>query len=225
METGTLSPDGVRVMFDRIAPVYDAMNRVMTAGLDRRWRELAAEVVLPGDRVLDACCGTGDLALAARRRGGVVTGLDFSPAMLERARAQVGGGRVGAGRPARAAVRRRLVRVGDRRLRRPQRRRPAARAAPSCAACSCPAAGSQSSRSPSRAACCGRSTGSGSTRSCRSSAACCPAAPPTPICRRACAASRGRTRSRRCMTEAGFDAVRYRLLAGSIVALHTGAAA
>ena len=51
METGTLPPDGVRVMFDRIAPVYDAMNRVMTAGLDRRWRELAAEVVLPGDRV------------------------------------------------------------------------------------------------------------------------------------------------------------------------------
>ncbi len=86
VETGTLSPDGVRVMFDRIAPVYDAMNRVMTAGLDRRWRELAAEVVLPGDRVLDACCGTGDLALAARRRGGVVTGLDFSAEMLERAR-------------------------------------------------------------------------------------------------------------------------------------------
>ena len=88
METGTLPPEGVRVMFDRIAPVYDAMNRVMTVGLDRRWRELAAEVVLPGDRVLDACCGTGDLALAARRRGGVVTGLDFSPAMLARARAK-----------------------------------------------------------------------------------------------------------------------------------------
>jgi demethylmenaquinone methyltransferase / 2-methoxy-6-polyprenyl-1,4-benzoquinol methylase len=86
VETGTLPPDGVRVMFDRIAPVYDAMNRVMTVGLDRRWRELAAEVVLPGDRVLDACCGTGDLALAARRRGGVVTGLDFSAEMLERAR-------------------------------------------------------------------------------------------------------------------------------------------
>jgi demethylmenaquinone methyltransferase/2-methoxy-6-polyprenyl-1,4-benzoquinol methylase len=86
VETGTLSAEGVRVMFDRIAPVYDAMNRVMTAGLDRRWRELAAKVVLPGDRVLDACCGTGDLALAARRRGGAVTGLDFSPVMLERAR-------------------------------------------------------------------------------------------------------------------------------------------
>jgi demethylmenaquinone methyltransferase/2-methoxy-6-polyprenyl-1,4-benzoquinol methylase len=74
-------------MFDRIAPVYDAMNRVMTAGLDRSWRRLAVEaVVQPGDRVLDACCGTGDLAVAAEREGGVVTGLDFSPGMLERAR-------------------------------------------------------------------------------------------------------------------------------------------
>jgi demethylmenaquinone methyltransferase/2-methoxy-6-polyprenyl-1,4-benzoquinol methylase len=74
-------------MFDRIAPVYDVMNRVMTVGLDLRWRRIAAEaVVKPGDRVLDACCGTGDLAVASAKRGGVVTGLDFSPAMLERAR-------------------------------------------------------------------------------------------------------------------------------------------
>jgi demethylmenaquinone methyltransferase/2-methoxy-6-polyprenyl-1,4-benzoquinol methylase len=74
-------------MFDRIAPVYDVMNRVMTAGLDLRWRRIAAEaVVRSGDRVLDACCGTGDLAVACARRGGVVTGLDFSPAMLGRAR-------------------------------------------------------------------------------------------------------------------------------------------
>ena len=54
-------------MFDRIAPVYDVMNRVMTVGLDLRWRRIAAEaVVQPGDRVLDACCGTGDLAVASR---------------------------------------------------------------------------------------------------------------------------------------------------------------
>jgi demethylmenaquinone methyltransferase/2-methoxy-6-polyprenyl-1,4-benzoquinol methylase len=74
-------------MFDRIAPVYDVMNRLMTAGLDRRWRRLAARaVVRPGDRVLDACCGTGDLALAAREVGGEVVALDFSERMLERAR-------------------------------------------------------------------------------------------------------------------------------------------
>jgi demethylmenaquinone methyltransferase / 2-methoxy-6-polyprenyl-1,4-benzoquinol methylase len=74
-------------MFDRIAPVYDAMNHAMSAGLDRRWRRLTAEaVVAPGDRVLDACCGTGDLALAAQAQGGKVTGLDFSEGMLERAR-------------------------------------------------------------------------------------------------------------------------------------------
>ena len=63
-EAGTLEPDAVRSMFDRIAPAYDAMNRVMTVGLDQRWRRLAVELVVqPGDRVLDACCGTGDLAL------------------------------------------------------------------------------------------------------------------------------------------------------------------
>jgi demethylmenaquinone methyltransferase/2-methoxy-6-polyprenyl-1,4-benzoquinol methylase len=76
-------------MFDCIAPEYDAMNRIMTAGLDRSWRRRAvAAVVLPGDRVLDACCGTGDLAVAAEQRGGTVTGLDFSERMLERARAK-----------------------------------------------------------------------------------------------------------------------------------------
>jgi demethylmenaquinone methyltransferase/2-methoxy-6-polyprenyl-1,4-benzoquinol methylase len=88
VESGRLPPEGVQRMFDRIAPVYDLMNRVMTAGLDRRWRRITVrQVVLPGDRVLDACCGTGDLALEARRRGaGEVTGLDFSEGMLERAR-------------------------------------------------------------------------------------------------------------------------------------------
>jgi demethylmenaquinone methyltransferase / 2-methoxy-6-polyprenyl-1,4-benzoquinol methylase len=86
-ESGQLAPDAVRRMFDRIAPVYDAMNRTMTAGLDRRWRRITAEaVVRPGDVVLDACCGTGDLAIAGVRAGGRVTGLDFSERMLERAR-------------------------------------------------------------------------------------------------------------------------------------------
>jgi demethylmenaquinone methyltransferase/2-methoxy-6-polyprenyl-1,4-benzoquinol methylase len=87
VQAGKLPADGVRAMFDRIAPVYDAMNRVMTAGLDGRWRAAtAAAVVRTGDRVLDSCCGTGDLALACVRTGGQVTGLDFSERMLGRAR-------------------------------------------------------------------------------------------------------------------------------------------
>ena len=87
VETGTLPADGVRRMFDRIAPVYDAMNHLMTAGLDRRWRRITIdETVQADDRVLDACCGTGDLAIAARSRGADVVGLDFSERMLERAR-------------------------------------------------------------------------------------------------------------------------------------------
>jgi demethylmenaquinone methyltransferase / 2-methoxy-6-polyprenyl-1,4-benzoquinol methylase len=85
--SGRLPAESVRAMFDRIAPVYDAMNRMMTAGLDRRWRRITAEaIVRPGDITLDGCCGTGDLAIACARAGGRVTGLDFSERMLERAR-------------------------------------------------------------------------------------------------------------------------------------------
>ncbi len=92
VESGRLAPDAVRTMFDRIAPVYDAMNHLMTAGLDRRWRRITAQsVVRRGDEVLDAACGTGDLALADLRAGGRVTGLDFSERMLERARRKAPG--------------------------------------------------------------------------------------------------------------------------------------
>lgn len=91
MTRDTLPPGEVQRMFDRIAGPYDTMNRVMTAGLDRRWRELAAQAtgLGHGASALDACCGTGDLTLALAQvvgRGGQVTGLDFSPQMLERAR-------------------------------------------------------------------------------------------------------------------------------------------
>lgn len=90
-ESGTLAPEAVRGMFDGIAPVYDLMNRLMTLGLDQRWRRLAVSLVVwPGDRVLDACCGTGDLAVAAEQRGGHVVGLDFSARMLDRARPKSG---------------------------------------------------------------------------------------------------------------------------------------
>jgi demethylmenaquinone methyltransferase/2-methoxy-6-polyprenyl-1,4-benzoquinol methylase len=90
VETGRLEAPEVRSMFDRIAPVYDLMNRVMTVGLDQHWRrETVRAAVRPGDRVLDGCCGTGDLAVAAVKAGaGEVVGVDFSPRMLERARAK-----------------------------------------------------------------------------------------------------------------------------------------
>jgi demethylmenaquinone methyltransferase/2-methoxy-6-polyprenyl-1,4-benzoquinol methylase len=85
-----LDPADVERMFDRIAGPYDLMNKLMTAGLDRRWRAIAAREsgVGRGATVLDACCGTGDLALELARtvgRIGQVTGLDFSAEMLERA--------------------------------------------------------------------------------------------------------------------------------------------
>src|SRR5213080_1239730 len=87
VETGRLAPEAVRTMFDRIAPVYDAMNVVMTAGLDGGWRAATVHAVVgSGDRVLDVCCGTGDLALASHAAGARVTGLDFAERMLERAR-------------------------------------------------------------------------------------------------------------------------------------------
>jgi demethylmenaquinone methyltransferase/2-methoxy-6-polyprenyl-1,4-benzoquinol methylase len=90
---GTLPEEQVRAMFDRIAGVYDLMNRVMTVGLDERWRERAADLasLRTGDRVLDVATGTGDLAIALKRRvgaGGEVVGSDFSEGMLELARAK-----------------------------------------------------------------------------------------------------------------------------------------
>jgi demethylmenaquinone methyltransferase / 2-methoxy-6-polyprenyl-1,4-benzoquinol methylase len=85
----------VRGMFDRIAGVYDLMNSAMTAGLHHQWRERAVDRVNvgPGSDALDVCCGTGDLALALRRRigpDGRVVGCDFSEPMLDLARQKSG---------------------------------------------------------------------------------------------------------------------------------------
>lgn len=124
MQQTTLSPQHktgpqVRAMFDAICPRYDLLNRVLSVGLDAGWRRRAVRAALAAwtaravgperrtaTRVLDVCCGTGDLALCFRRdaRVGSVTGVDFVPRMVRRARgkeqADPGSrrGREGAGR-------------------------------------------------------------------------------------------------------------------------------
>jgi demethylmenaquinone methyltransferase/2-methoxy-6-polyprenyl-1,4-benzoquinol methylase len=84
-------PVYVRRMFGRIAGVYDLMNRLMTGGLDGRWRRFTARQVAlePGQRALDVGTGTGDLAIAVLRAsapGTTVVGVDFTPEMLDHGR-------------------------------------------------------------------------------------------------------------------------------------------
>lgn len=81
-------PTYVRKMFGRIARVYDPMNRLMTGGLDARWRKFAVrQLALGADALgLDVGTGTGDLAIAAIKAAGPGTrmiGVDFTPEMLE----------------------------------------------------------------------------------------------------------------------------------------------
>ena len=89
----------VRQMFSRIAPRYDLLNHLLSLRFDVLWRKRLARrfahiLTLPGARVLDLCCGTGDLALAFARssRGAGVSqrvstlGVDFAHPMLVRAR-------------------------------------------------------------------------------------------------------------------------------------------
>lgn len=80
----------VRRMFDRIAPRYDRMNRLLTGTLDQRWRRsmVRALRIGPGDIVLDLACGTGDLAQLAAARGARVIGLDYASQMLALAAAR-----------------------------------------------------------------------------------------------------------------------------------------
>lgn len=79
----------VREMFARIAPRYDLANRVLTAGLDERWRRRAIRLLAAPQRgrVLDCCCGTGDLVFGLLRSDPTleVVGIDFCAPMLERA--------------------------------------------------------------------------------------------------------------------------------------------
>src|SRR6266403_1943065 len=81
----------VREMFTEIAPRYDFLNHLLSLELDRVWRARTARRLWPilrrpNARVLDLCCGTGDLAFALARGGAAqVIGVDFSHAMLVRA--------------------------------------------------------------------------------------------------------------------------------------------
>jgi len=82
--------EAVKAMFDRIAPRYDALNRLLSLGLDQHWRRLALETVGlgPGDVLVDVACGTGDLAERAAACGARAVGVDFARAMLGGARAR-----------------------------------------------------------------------------------------------------------------------------------------
>ncbi len=74
-------------MFGEIAPRYDFLNRLLSFGIDRRWRRRTIRCLdLPsGSEVLDLCCGTGDLALAFEDSGAAVCGADFTLPMLQAA--------------------------------------------------------------------------------------------------------------------------------------------
>ena len=88
-----MSADDNRRMFDRIARRYDLMNRLLSGGLDRRWRRKAVETLAPrpGGRYLDVGCGTGDLAVEILRQcaGASVVGIDPAEGMLAIAEAKI----------------------------------------------------------------------------------------------------------------------------------------
>jgi demethylmenaquinone methyltransferase/2-methoxy-6-polyprenyl-1,4-benzoquinol methylase len=89
----------VREMFTSIAPRYDLLNHVLSMNVDRLWWRRAAQsfapvLKKPGVRVLDLCCGTGDMTQALRRQASdsaCIIGADFSHAMLQRAGAKSAG--------------------------------------------------------------------------------------------------------------------------------------
>ncbi len=75
----------VNALFAAIAPRYDLINDVQSFGLHRLWKRRVVQLaqIRPGERALDLCCGTGDLAFALAARGAEVTGLDFNQSMLQ----------------------------------------------------------------------------------------------------------------------------------------------
>lgn len=88
LPTGEHKREVVEAMFDRVAPTYDRANRVISLGMDQRWRRRAVRALglPPGSRVLDVACGTGDLCRDLTAAGYAPIGIDFSAGMLARAR-------------------------------------------------------------------------------------------------------------------------------------------
>lgn len=102
-----ITREEVGAMFDAVAPRYDLLNRVLSLGIDRRWRRDAVRALdlCPGDLLVDICGGTGDLALEAVRQvpGLRTLNLDLSPLMLRRYAERAGrrdGAAAGAASPA-----------------------------------------------------------------------------------------------------------------------------
>jgi demethylmenaquinone methyltransferase/2-methoxy-6-polyprenyl-1,4-benzoquinol methylase len=82
----------IQDMFAGVAPRYDLLNHLLSANLDVVWRRKAAAALdlPPGSEVLDLCCGTGDQAIALRKRGARVAAADFCVPMLALARHKFG---------------------------------------------------------------------------------------------------------------------------------------
>jgi demethylmenaquinone methyltransferase/2-methoxy-6-polyprenyl-1,4-benzoquinol methylase len=87
-EPGVQRAAKVNELFTRIAGRYDLINDLQSFGLHRYWKKRVVKEAKPrpGEKALDVCCGTGDIALELARKGAEVTGLDFSERMLEIAR-------------------------------------------------------------------------------------------------------------------------------------------
>jgi demethylmenaquinone methyltransferase/2-methoxy-6-polyprenyl-1,4-benzoquinol methylase len=96
---GAPEREAVREMFDQIAPRYDLLNRVLSVGIDRRWRRACIDDLALGipSRLLDVCAGTGDLMIEFLRRDPdhLAVGVDLSVAMLELGRTKLARERFG----------------------------------------------------------------------------------------------------------------------------------
>lgn len=90
-----MAPSGkkVQAMFGEIAPQYDLLNRILSFGVDRSWRKRTVRKInlQPGERLLDLCCGTGDLALEFAAPEVAVVGSDFAFPMLPLAQRKANG--------------------------------------------------------------------------------------------------------------------------------------